>query len=763
MNRYQRRQLATTVVLLLLVIACVGTGLYLRGRGGVAHRVYRDPFRGKLSESVVEADKAQALARYRGDAAEEPAAILSQMEDSGEQKAALLFYGTCGQETGQALLQALRQADLQAALFLTASDAGENPDLVNGFIDAGFEVGVLNDGTGRSLASASATSVVENLALAGTTIQSYYGVQPKSILLLEQPDGELPYAAAAAFYEKIYSARKTVNPSQLTSLSAAGDLVAELDRGQLLAVKLSGGGSGAAQGLEYLVQAMGQADLSGQAENLLSQSGTGEAQTVRDIHTIRRAVCFTFSGMGSQKELSGVLDALANLNGRGIFYLTNEDITEFTEAAREIQEQGHMLGLLVSGTGTAEEILERMLAGKELLAQKLQVTGEIPVQSAVGAPGDAFLSAAEAGGFPVLSYDMLATRQEDIRQTDVDALLEKVLPERYGVLRRGQIVHFYLGFFQNSDTTLGQLVGKIGKERNIYQIIPATEILADTESLYTYPLPESAILPAVRDKIHPGQLENENISLLASRYIGTTWVDRSSYLPGFSSSEIRLLDKTGLVSNAGNRIFLTFDDWGTDENLTKLLDVLAKHNAKATFFVRTHAVEGNPNLLRAIAAEGHAIGSHTDTHFALSNDTGSGRKFTELTQEQCSDLAQDLVKSYETLQSVVGDMQVDGKPVLCRIFRPPTLAMSRSGLSTVLDCGFTWSVSGSLSTQDYQAKSAEEIFRKMKADTKDGAVFILHMSDNSIYTADAVDMYLTYLETDTRGYQVCRLSDVLDG
>lgn len=40
------------------------------------------------------------------------------------------------------------------------------------------------------------------------------------------------------------------------------------------------------------------------------------------------------------------------------------------------------------------------------------------------------------------------------------------------------------------------------------------------------------------------------------------------------------------MPNAYGIAFLTFDDWGTDVYVTKLLEVLRKHNVKATFFVR---------------------------------------------------------------------------------------------------------------------------------------------------------------------------------
>jgi len=61
-------------------------------------------------------------------------------------------------------------------------------------------------------------------------------------------------------------------------------------------------------------------------------------------------------------------------------------------------------------------------------------------------------------------------------------------------------------------------------------------------------------------------------------------------------------------------LVLTFDD-GPAPNLTpQLLDLLQQRDAHATFFVLGRRAERVPELLDRIAAEGHEIGSHSQTH-----------------------------------------------------------------------------------------------------------------------------------------------------
>ena len=66
-------------------------------------------------------------------------------------------------------------------------------------------------------------------------------------------------------------------------------------------------------------------------------------------------------------------------------------------------------------------------------------------------------------------------------------------------------------------------------------------------------------------------------------------------------------------SAAHNRIALTFDD-GPSESTPALLELLNRHNAKATFFVCGRNAERLPDVLLAIAKAGHEIGNHTWSH-----------------------------------------------------------------------------------------------------------------------------------------------------
>lgn len=64
---------------------------------------------------------------------------------------------------------------------------------------------------------------------------------------------------------------------------------------------------------------------------------------------------------------------------------------------------------------------------------------------------------------------------------------------------------------------------------------------------------------------------------------------------------------------AGRTLALTFDD-GPSEGTPRILEALARHGVRATFFQCGANVERLPEIARAVRAAGHEIGNHSHTH-----------------------------------------------------------------------------------------------------------------------------------------------------
>lgn len=67
-------------------------------------------------------------------------------------------------------------------------------------------------------------------------------------------------------------------------------------------------------------------------------------------------------------------------------------------------------------------------------------------------------------------------------------------------------------------------------------------------------------------------------------------------------------------TDRANKLALTFDDGPNPAITPKLLDLLDRHNAKATFFLVGKYVRESPALAKEISARSHLLGNHTESH-----------------------------------------------------------------------------------------------------------------------------------------------------
>ncbi len=94
-------------------------------------------------------------------------------------------------------------------------------------------------------------------------------------------------------------------------------------------------------------------------------------------------------------------------------------------------------------------------------------------------------------------------------------------------------------------------------------------------------------------------------------------------------NQVRLPDGAG-------RVALTIDDGPDPEVTPRVLELLAAHGARATFFCIGVRVEQHPALARRILAEGHEIGNHSQHHHNLFSLFGPWRMAREIEQAQAS-------------------------------------------------------------------------------------------------------------------------------
>ncbi len=784
------------IVLLVLIAFCVVSLLYIQSQSASD----------SLSQTRMDAsaDIEAALERLTQDG-ETEAELVTTTSDTTTQKASLVFEGVSSPADIQEIIDLLKESGMDATFFFSGLDVLNNPDVISLPMDEGFSMGNSGYSSNSHMEMYSQKTVVSEICRAAVLIESVAGDQPTDLLFRQTTySSDILAAAYACYIDRAIQPYCYIGAETIQTQEQAQQLIGQIPRGSIVCIRLSGvlsteeestaknllsiAEQQAANAVEaskateteaeepaenadilqitqWIIDSLEQTDLGKQAEQLIEENAGKAVDSAIRVYTTEHAVSFTFSGLGENSELIYLLNKLDDMNAKVVFFVTREEMDENADQVQLILSRGHDLGIALQPTAaeTATAIAEEILLARETLNDLFQYPGAFLVRQLLGTPTEGLMTAATATGSVLCQQQMMAVQDRDENTTDIEAIFNELFAEDSPVLTMGEIVHFRLNLFTGGETILGDLVEKIAKEKSIYTIQSLAELTRNTDATYTYPLEDDEILEELRDRIYPGQLEGNVMNAIARRYIGTPWLS-TPMLPGFTNDEIRRLDRKGYISNPDDAVFLTFDDWGTDETIIALLDVLREYDVKATFFIRTNNIHYNPNLLRAIAIEGHAIGCHTNKHLPLAIDeAGTGKRFRILDEAELSALQTDLLESYDILQHVVGDVMVDGRPSLTLLFRPPTLAASKDGIETVLDCGFTFSVSGNLSTQDYKATSAKKLASTISSGLRPGSVIVMHMSDNSLYTAEALEIVLAANTAKSEDKQVkfARLDDYL--
>jgi peptidoglycan/xylan/chitin deacetylase (PgdA/CDA1 family) len=197
----------------------------------------------------------------------------------------------------------------------------------------------------------------------------------------------------------------------------------------------------------------------------------------------------------------------------------------------------------------------------------------------------------------------------------------------------------------------------------------------------------------------------------------------------------QLFGRTLIAGQDSAEIALTYDDGPNDAATMQLVEVLARHNVHATFFMIGRFVHQRPEIARAVHAAGHLVGNHTMTH-------------PWLAWQPDRIIRDELRGCNEALEDVLG------APV--RYMRPPHGARRPAVFRTARVLGLTivqWNVMGN----DWAPVGADRVLRKVRRGLQTvhargrGANILLHdgydqrMGADRSATVQATDQLLTQL------------------
>lgn len=189
------------------------------------------------------------------------------------------------------------------------------------------------------------------------------------------------------------------------------------------------------------------------------------------------------------------------------------------------------------------------------------------------------------------------------------------------------------------------------------------------------------------------------------------------------------------VDTEEKKLAITFDAaWGADD-IEHILEVLGRHNAKATFFIVGKWAELYPDKVKSIFAAGHEIGNHSYNH----------KLYGKLS-------AQEMTADVEKCNKIISD--ITGEKIT--LLRFPSGDYNELAVKTVRGMKLQ-PIQWNVDSLDWQGLSTEEITKRVISGADNGSIILFHNDVKN--TDEALDGILTELEK--KGYSFVTVSQLI--
>lgn len=221
---------------------------------------------------------------------------------------------------------------------------------------------------------------------------------------------------------------------------------------------------------------------------------------------------------------------------------------------------------------------------------------------------------------------------------------------------------------------------------------------------------------------------------LSNTKMGWSFVRNSEHqVPGIPKAA-RFITKYGgmYVGDTSRKvIYLTFDNGYENGYTTPILEALRNNGVKASFFVLESYINKNPELIKQMVADGHAVLNHTSSH-------------TSMPDVSDSRIEEEIQKTEEAFRNVTGKEMA---PYL----RPPSGEFSERSVALTQRLGYS-TVFWSMAFKDWDVNDqpgADYSYNHVMTNAHPGAIILLHAVSSS--NAGALDRILKDLKAE--GYE----------
>ena len=185
------------------------------------------------------------------------------------------------------------------------------------------------------------------------------------------------------------------------------------------------------------------------------------------------------------------------------------------------------------------------------------------------------------------------------------------------------------------------------------------------------------------------------------------------------------------------QVALSFDAaWG-NEDTAQIMDILAKHNIKVTFFMTGGWVESFPEDVKYIASQGHDLGNHSENH----------KNMSQLSDEE---IRSELQKVHDKVKTLTGQDMT--------LFRPPYGDYDDQVVTVSRDMGY-YPVQWDVDSLDWKDYGTESIIKTVLNHRHLGNGSIILMHNGAKYTPAALDAVITGLQD--AGYELVPISQLI--